>query len=901
MDPREGLAKELPGEDGQAMTPERHAHAKQIFLGAIQLPPDQRGPWLDKACAGDPSLRSEVESLLAQISAESPEPNRPLTAPSENRLGSVSKVTFEAQDSSAAQSVPVRSAPDPHPNKDILSERPPGTMIAGRYRMVSRLGRGGMGIVYRADDLTLNQTVAIKFLPPALATNPIWLVRLRNEAKLARTVTHPNVCRVHDVGQADGEHFITMEFVAGEDLASLLRRIGRLTIEKALDIGRQICFGLTAAHRAGVLHRDLKPANIMLDAEGNARITDFGIAGLMGQIAPREIRAGTPAYMAPEQIAGRDVTLQSDLYALGLVLYELFSGCRAYQANSLDEYLRLHETAAPTPLSEIVADLPEGIEAVIDQCLQKDPTQRPRSALHVAAALPGTDVLRLALASDVTPSPDLIAAAPARKGGYFNQTRLMIGAVTLLALVVLLRSVHPVQWDDLGTSPPPALAERARSVLETAGLTMMNAYEAFGYCVTQDAWQPMSHRFNGEDLAVQVKPDTAAEPCFFYRQSDRPLIPTTMENVFWRAGYVTPWDPPLADADSRIVLFDKAGRLILSSVAIQSSQQPQRAATDPTVFSKQRRVVITAQRVLFLSLLAIAVPFGISKFRRSNVDYHGAVRLAVLVALMEVVESVLRLGSTATFDDGLSRLCMAVVRAAGIAGLLGMFYLAVDAYARRLWPHLLVTWNRLLLGRFGDHDVRFHTLVGVCVGCWWAFVKSAEWTMVSAAGLDVRPMFAGERIAEKLHGFASVLASYFGCAEQALVYGLLFLLLLVVIRTWIRHSALAVVVCTLVMVPIFVPRGAHPYTAWLAMGLGGVVVSVWVMVRYGLLAIVVAIFVTLVLNSTPMNISSRVWTVSLSMCAIAILVCLSVYCVLWQRKDARYTPSGGRKSGLTAQ
>jgi hypothetical protein len=311
--------------------------------------------------------------------------------------------------------------------------------------------------------------------------------------------------------------------------------------------------------------------------------------------------------------------------------------------------------------------------------------------------------------------------------------------------------------------------------------------------------------------------------------------------------------------------------------------------------ASRRSVVITAQRVLFLLLLAIAVPIGIKKLRAAKVDYDGVVRLAVVVLLLEFVATVLRLESAATFYDGLSRLCMAVVRAVGIAGLLSVFYLTVDAYARRLWPHLLVTWNRLLLRRFDDPDVRFHTLVGVCVGCWWSFAAAAERTIVNAWGMNVRPMFAGERIAEKLHGFASALASYFGHVEQSLIYGLLFLLLLVVVRTWIRQPTWAAVVCALVLAPIVVPRGAHPYTAWLAMGLGGVVVSVWIMVRYGLLTIVVAILVATVLNTTPMNVSSRAWTASISMCAILVVACLMAYGVV-QRGRASVKPCHGAAS-----
>ncbi|HEU5453395.1 MAG TPA: serine/threonine-protein kinase, partial [Terriglobales bacterium] len=178
----------------------------------------------------------------------------------------------------------------------------PGTMLAERYRVVALLGAGGMGEVYRADDLTLGQPVALKFLPEKVARDEYLLDRFRNEVRVARRVSHPNVCRVYDVGEVEGTVFLSMEYVDGEDLASLLRRIGRLPGDKALEIARQLCAGLAAAHREGVLHRDLKPANIMLDGRGRAVIMDFGLAGLAEQITAHDVRSGTPAYMAPEQL-----------------------------------------------------------------------------------------------------------------------------------------------------------------------------------------------------------------------------------------------------------------------------------------------------------------------------------------------------------------------------------------------------------------------------------------------------------------------------------------------------------------------------------------------------------------------------------------------------------------------
>ena len=202
----------------------------------------------------------------------------------------------------------------------------PGQVIAERYRMVGLLGKGGMGEVYRADDMKLGQPVALKFLPRDVEASPDRLDRFLTEVRLSLRVTHPNVCRVFDIGQLDDpsgnrRHFLSMEYVDGEDLASLLRRIGRLPEDKATEIARQLCAGLAAAHDEGVLHRDLKPANIMIDGRGRAKIADFGLAGATTGIAGGAARAGTPQYMAPEQVAGGELTERTDLYALGLVLY----------------------------------------------------------------------------------------------------------------------------------------------------------------------------------------------------------------------------------------------------------------------------------------------------------------------------------------------------------------------------------------------------------------------------------------------------------------------------------------------------------------------------------------------------------------------------------------------------
>src|SRR5690242_12027215 len=237
-----------------------------------------------------------------------------------NASGTGVQVTLDRSPSSPVPAPPPSSSSRSSASLRAESGRIlPGTLLADRYRIVALIGRGGMGEVYRAEDLKLDQDVALKFLPEKLVQDGAALARFHREVRIARDISHANVCRVFDIGEANGVPFISMEYVDGEDLSTLLRRIGRLPQDKAIDIARQLCAGIAAAHDHGVLHRDLKPSNVMLDDRGKVRIMDFGLAGVSTEIQGSEISSGTPAYMAPEQLAGREVTIQSDIYSLGLV------------------------------------------------------------------------------------------------------------------------------------------------------------------------------------------------------------------------------------------------------------------------------------------------------------------------------------------------------------------------------------------------------------------------------------------------------------------------------------------------------------------------------------------------------------------------------------------------------
>jgi serine/threonine-protein kinase len=343
----------------------------------------------------------------------------------------------------------------------------PGALLDGRYRVIGLLGRGGMGEVYRADDLRLGQPVALKFLPEGLRHDARRLAQFHNEVRTARQVSHPNVCRVYDIGDADGLLYLSMEYVDGEDLASSLKRIGRFPEDKAVEIARQLCAGLAAAHQRGVIHRDLKPANIMLDGSGRVRIMDFGLAAV-GQV--EEVSVGTPAYMAPEQLMGREVTARSDIFALGLVMYELFTGRRAFMATTVGELVSQHESREIAPPSAIVSNLDTAIERVILRCLEPDPERRSVSAIAVSAALPGGDPLAAALAAGETPSPEMVAAAGegaglSRRVAWPVLVAILAGLVATLALALrtsALERIRPTYTDEV-------LAQKARDAIRQIG------------------------------------------------------------------------------------------------------------------------------------------------------------------------------------------------------------------------------------------------------------------------------------------------------------------------------------------------------------------------------------------------------------------------------------------------
>lgn len=495
------------------------------------------------ACGAPAGSTDDLPTISLPPTATSPLPPRP-SSPSSSRSPSSRPPGSAAYDLSEGRFLP-------------------GRLIAGRYRIIALLGKGGMGEVYRADDLTLGQAVALKFLPDEAARDEGLLERFRNEVRMARRVSHPNVCRVYDVGDVDGQTFFTMEYVDGEDLASLLRRIGRLPQDKAVEIARQLCAGLSAAHSKGVLHRDLKPANIMLDGRGQVVITDFGLAGVADNIRGAEIRSGTPAYMAPEQLAGQEVSARSDIYALGLVLYEVFTGKRAFAEKTAAVIGHANSDRTPSRPSSVVKDLDPLIEKVILRCLAVEPSSRPANALAVAAALPGGDPLAAALAAGETPSPQLVAASGETEGLRPRVAVAILAGILLALAWAVYFSVHNSGYDKMGLElTPEVLRQKSREIVTHLGYESrpVDSVSDIDLDGDMENWIEKNDKPHPDWNTV-----LAGRPTFlhlWYRQSPDTLVASNFLDNLLTPGVVTEQDPPAVLSGMINVQVDMQGRLI---------------------------------------------------------------------------------------------------------------------------------------------------------------------------------------------------------------------------------------------------------------------------------------------------------------------------------------------------
>jgi len=379
------------------------------------------------------------------------------------------------------------------------STLPEGFEIGHRYRVVKLLGRGGMGAVYRVRDLELDRDVALKLIRPEIAADPGTLERFRREIQLSSRITHRNVLRVYDLGEVEGIRFLTMQFVDGDDLASLIKREGRLPVPRVLAIFGEICKGLAAAHEQGVVHRDLKPQNIMLDAAGTAYVTDFGIAKSLAGTGMTEMGAilGTPSYMSPEQVRGEPAGPRSDIYALGVILYEMATGQVPFTGDSVYEVMMRRLSHKPKPAATLNPELPVFLQKIMERCMATDPAARYPSADAILADLSGG-----------TSSTNV----------RFELTRRRWLLVTAASVVVAALAVGGGVWLSKRRSAPKA-AEPARPVLiadfenRTGDPVFDGTLEtAFAIALEDAAFITSFNRGSAKKIAAQLQPGATALP-----------------------------------------------------------------------------------------------------------------------------------------------------------------------------------------------------------------------------------------------------------------------------------------------------------------------------------------------------------------------------------------------------
>jgi serine/threonine-protein kinase len=825
----------------------------------------------------------------------------------------------------------------------------PGTVLAKRYRIVGLLGRGGMGEVYRADDLKLGQPVALKFLPRDVERDEKRLQRFLNEVRMALKVTHPNVTRVFDIGEVEDHHYISMEYVDGEDLASLLLRIGRLPKDKAVQVARQLCAGLAAAHDQGVLHRDLKPANVMLDGRGQVKITDFGLAGLEETIRGQEAQAGTPAYMAPEQWAGQKVTVQTDLYALGLVLYELFTGQSVYAGKSQVEIVRLQQggSSTVTSPSTVMEGFDPAVERVILECMEREPTQRPRSALAVSAALPGGDPLAAALAAGETPSPELVAQA-GEVGGIKAWVAGLCLAAILLGILGAIWAAGEQQLARLAPleRAPSYLAGRTQEILADLGHDEPPADSVY---VFEDSPNYIDHLeaggLSGENRS-RLKSRQPAVMRFRYRQSPNLLELISAASIGgWmidppgdRPGMIqldldpqgrltrlkaNPWESDLhspAESPDWNVLFEVAG----FDMTLFEEVEPE---WTPPVFANSRRawagtypeaedigirieagglagrvvwfriiepwtkpVVPGASErmdfrgipvgflVWFLIVMLVGGVLAWRNLRMGRGDRRGALRLAVAFGAIRMTWLLAadHLPTGAEIQIVSSHFAYAAYRIC----LIWVFYIALEPYARRLWPHMLTSWVRLLEGRWRDPLVGRDVLVGTVMGAVMAILWAAASWVALLLDLESPPLIFDTWSAVALRGGRYILGGVGGLLTNAIWNIFMLVMMFLLLKLLLRKTWLVVTVESLLMTFLVFFSGTGD--AWLiaAYATGFLAVFWFVLFRFGMVSLLVGFTVQALLQSMPLTFDLSAWYAGstwITLIAIAALTTWGFY------------------------
>jgi serine/threonine-protein kinase len=731
-----------------------------------------------------------------------------------------------------------------------------------------------------------------------------------------------------------------MEYVDGEDLASLLTRIGRLPGDKALQAARQLCAGLAAAHERGVIHRDLKPQNIMINKRGDVVIMDFGLAAISDQLSGAEVRNGTPAYMSPEQLRGAGVTQASDIYALGLVLYELFTGRRPFEAKSLQQLIDLQASAHLASMTSIASDVDPAVEKVIRRCLDPDPAKRPPTALAAAGALPGGDPLFAALAAGETPSPELVAAAGTVEGlarRYSIPCLIIIVASLFGASLYYARTRAMMRAPSV--KPPEVLADRARQIAASFGYPQAPA--------DSDIWLEQRSDVVARINAIQG-PKRWEEWLAFegpiraiYRESPAPLIAQPAGNVtrsnppMYRSGMATvtldgngrllafeavPPDSPLANPIPAEEVF-RAARLDIAAfrevpptlvpdhasdtirawtgphpvlpnieMTLQLATWRGRVTQASTAYSFETAATPASKpplvrvREIILMIVPIAGTFFAAlvarrNWKRERSDRQGGLRYALayfflaLIAWACYVHPVPTRDMLALFADGAANvLAMALI--------LWLVYLAIEPVIRSRYPHSLITWNRLVAGRWSDPQVAGDVLIGAALGCvLWLAALGVWWIQGSGASVQ-----SGGNLPSLLDA-RHLLGRQAAVMRDALMLGLPGFAIICFVRRLVRYDAIAAAVAAMLFT-LTQPEAVAGGWADLALYLAVYGFLAFLLMRVGLIATLAALVYINIFPSIWLGADWKAWYVPTGIATILLWLSVALL-AFWKSLGSR--------------
>jgi serine/threonine-protein kinase len=768
--------------------------------------------------------------------------------------------------------------------------------------------------------------VALKFLPEHLNRDIQAREMLLAEVRIARSIAHPNVCRVYDIHEYRGRGFLTMEFIDGEDLEGILQRSGRLRFSNALALARQLLSGLAEAHRLGIVHRDLKPSNIMVDGHGIARISDFGLAmdGRFTSCSPRI--AGTPDYMAPEVARGEEATIQSDLYSLGLILLELFSGRRITAATSGDPDAATRCTSGLH--DSHLMKLPSSIRPMIAHCVQTDPGLRPLSADALLSNLPELNERDILFDSPRQfVSPEWLAFLPNKRPVRFWSCALMFAGIVISLLVhtVSSRQIRFIENANLDRSPAEQL-KIATSLLSSIGHEVESGGRTaigFEYVSDEKALRPLDanraavfwYRQSKHNLIVREQGISRGLDNVRVSRHSPPLIqPADVRVELWGDGLLRSYecvrpaesildashaiprmytaagldqsrfevDKPFSGNDGVSVLRETRNPTITVTTTVDQGKLIRFQTNHQQPVSKLDRDMGNNMDEAVLGVLLIGgIVAAVQNVRRGQGDRSGALKLALFICLMSLI-------TWATIASHVRNIAEEIrIWRHGLANaffwgiVTWSFYLALEPTIRRHWPDRMISWNRLLHARWTDATVARDVLIGILISC-TAIPLLGLLNVAVRHQLGLPPRMSIPPLElYPLLGVHFLISVFSHAASNGIYHAFVLTMMPLLFRKIVRSDIVAIgLTWTTLTAFLCLEYGDGSYwlpiymSLWTAIYLG-------TMLYFGLLASAAMFFAFHILLYLPVTANDSAWYWPVSMIGIAALISIALVALVY--------------------